>query len=192
MARRSERGAGARRAGVEIRAARRADLPALARLGASLVRLHHAMDPRRFFLAEPLEEGYAWWLGKELANRRAAILVAASRGRVLGYAYGRIVPRDWSLLLDRSGVGVDLFVDPVARGRGVGRKLVEALCLRLRRMGAPRVVIQVAWPNRQARRLFGELGFRPTMAEMTRELEEPGAARRALPRRGVARGRGRG
>lgn len=55
------KGSSRRVAGVEIRPARRADLPALARLGAALVRQHHAMDPRRFFLEEPLEEGYAWF-----------------------------------------------------------------------------------------------------------------------------------
>jgi ribosomal protein S18 acetylase RimI-like enzyme len=163
-------GSSRRVAGVEIRPARRADLPALARLGAALVRQHHAMDPRRFFLEEPLEEGYAWWLEKELRNPRAVILAAAGRGGILGYAYGRIEPRDWNVLRDRSGVGVDLFVEPEARGRGLGRRLVEALCLRLEVMGAPRVVIQAAWPNRGARRLFAALGFRPTMAEMTREL----------------------
>lgn len=180
--------------GAAIREARAADLPALARLGAGLVRLHHAMDPRRFFLQEPLEEGYAWWLGKELRNPRAVVLAAARGGRVLGYAYGRLEPRDWAVLRDRCGVGVDLFVDPSARGRGLGRLLVEALCARLAAMGAPRVVIQVAWPNREARRLFAALGFRPTMAEMSRELApapgEAGASgrRRAPRRRAAARG----
>jgi len=197
MARRaSGKGTVPRAGGVEIREARPADLPALARLGALLVRQHHAMDPRRFFLEEPLEEGYAWWLGKELRNPRAVVLAAAGRDGLRGYAYGRIEPRDWAVLRDRCAVGVDLFVDPGARGRGLGRRMVEALCLRLEAMGAPRVIIQVAWPNRGARRLFAGLGFRPTMAEMTRELggpERPDRARPA-PRRGpaVARRRRRG
>ena len=197
MARRGgRRGAAGSPGGAEIREARAADLPALARLGAELVRLHHAMDPRRFFLQEPLEDGYAWWLGKELENPRAVVLAAARRGRVVGYAYGRLEPRDWAVLRDRCGVGVDLFVEPAARGRGLGRLLVEALCRRLLDLGAPRVVIQVAWPNREARRL----GFRPPLAEMPRELEPapdgeggPGGAagRRAAPRK-VTRRRGRG
>lgn len=175
---------------IDIRQARPADLRALARLGAALVRQHHAMDPRRFFLEEPLERGYAWWLGKELQNPRAVILSAVRRARgsrLVGYAYGRLDPRDWSVLRDRCGTGVDLFVDPGWRGRGVGRRLVEALGQRLAALGAPRLIVQVAWPNRTARGLFAAMGFRPTMVEMTRELEPQGGGSRA--RRGAARRR---
>ena len=49
-----KRGGPGGQGGAEIREARAADLPALASLGAGLVRLHHAMDPRRFFHQEPL------------------------------------------------------------------------------------------------------------------------------------------
>jgi ribosomal protein S18 acetylase RimI-like enzyme len=176
------------------------DLPALARLGAKLAREHHAMDRERFFLPEePLEEGYAWWLGKELRNARAVVLAAARRGRIVGYAYGRIEPRDWTTLRDRCGVGVDLWVEPRARGGGLGAALVEAVALRLAERGAPRVVIDVAARNADAARLFRALGFRETMVEMTREAgaareEGPAPVRRRLRagRRsgGGARGRG--
>jgi ribosomal protein S18 acetylase RimI-like enzyme len=155
---------------LEIREADAADLPALARLGARLAREHHAMDPARFFAPEePLEDGYAWWLGKERANPRAVVLAAARRGRIVGYAYGRIEPRDWNLLRDRCGVGVDIWVEPRARRAGVGSALLEALVAALAGRGAPRVVIHVAARNARAARLFGARGFRETMVELTRE-----------------------
>jgi RimJ/RimL family protein N-acetyltransferase len=160
----------ARAPGPRIRPAARADLRSLARLGAKLAREHHAMDPERFFLPdEPIEDGYAWWLGKELANPRAVVLVATSGSDVIGYAYGRIEPRDWNTLRDRCGVGVDLWVEPRARGGGVGARLVEALADALADLGAERVVIDAAARNPQAARLFERLGFRPTMLELTRE-----------------------
>jgi ribosomal protein S18 acetylase RimI-like enzyme len=141
------------------------------------------MDGARFFLPEePMEEGYGAWLGKELANPQAVVLVAvATRGEMIGYAYGRIEPRDWNTLRDRCGVAVDLWVEPGARGHGTGARLVRALCAALEARGAPRVVLNVAARNPSAARLFERLGFRPTMLEMAREA---GAA--APPSRGRA------
>jgi ribosomal protein S18 acetylase RimI-like enzyme len=158
-----------------LRDARPADLAALARMGARLAREHHTMDPARFFLPEePIESGYAWWLGKELVNPRAAILVAVRRGRVLGYAYGRVERRDWNTLRERCAVGVDLWVEPRARRGGVGRALVDALAQRFASKGQPRLVIQVAARNALARRIFSGTGFRETVVEMARELSPAG------------------
>ncbi|HET6438899.1 MAG TPA: GNAT family N-acetyltransferase [Anaeromyxobacter sp.] len=156
-----------------VRDARQGDLTGLARMGARLAREHHALDPHRFFLPEePIEVGYAWWLGKELANPRAAILVASRRGRLLGYAYGRVERRDWNTLRDRCAVGVDLWVEPRARRGGIGRALVEALVERFARQRQPRMIIQVAARNRLARRAFAGMRFRETLVEMARELAE--------------------
>jgi|SRR6185369_9822621 len=180
---------------VEIRPARSTDLPALGRLGAALARDHHRMDPARFFLEEPMEEGYAWWLGKELANPHAVVLAAVRRGRrgrVVGYAYGRIEGRDWNALRDRCGFAVDLIVEPAARCGGVGRRLLEALADALAAKGAPRIVLEAAAKNRTAQRLFRSLGFRRTMIEMTREVAGAAARRPPVrtPRvRGAARDR---
>ena len=170
---------------MEIRPAGRRDLPALARLGAKLAREHHALDPDRFFAPEePIEEGYAWWLGKELSNPRAVVLAAKAGRAVVGYAYGRIEPREWNTLRDRCGVGVDLWVEPPARGAGLGARLVEALADALGRRGAKRVVIDVAARNPKAARLFARMGFRPTMLEMTRETPPRGKAPRGRAGRG--------
>jgi ribosomal protein S18 acetylase RimI-like enzyme len=177
--------------GIEIRPAGEADVPALARLGAWLARWHHEMDPERFMAPEPLEPGYAWWLGKEVVNPRAVVLAAVRRGRrarVVGYAYGRLEGKDWNTLRDACGVGVDLVVEPRARGGGVGRRLVEELVRRLGERGAPRVVIDVATGNAAGRRFFARLGFRPTMLEMAREVPagdvRRGKGRAARPGRG--------
>jgi ribosomal protein S18 acetylase RimI-like enzyme len=176
--------------GVAVRSALPGDLRACARLGARLARWHHQMDPRRFFVVPSLEEGYAWWLGKERRNPGAVVLAAVrrSRGRerVVGYAYGRIEPRDWNTLRDRCGVGIDLIVEPASRRRGVGRLLVDELVRRLAEKGAPRVVIQVAARNGKARGVFAGLGFRPTMLEMAieaRPARRAGAGPRPSPRR---------
>jgi ribosomal protein S18 acetylase RimI-like enzyme len=178
------------RAPFHVRPAAARDLPACARLGVALTQLHHALDPRRFFVVPDMRAGYAWWLGKELKRRAVVILVAVrpavrGRERVLGYAYGRIEPRDWMTLRESCGVGVDLMVDPEAQGQGVGPALLEALVSALAERGAPRVVLQVATGNPRAQRVFRLHGFRPTMIEMTRELPV-GATPASTARRGGA------
>jgi ribosomal protein S18 acetylase RimI-like enzyme len=153
-----------------VRPAAATDMPAVARLAARLVRQHHAWDPQRFLCMEPVEPGYERWLTHELDDEDAVIFVAERAGRVIGYAYGRLEERDWNALLDAHGGLHDVLVDEAARGAGVGAALVEAVCARLRALGAPRVVLMSAAPNVAAQRLFARLGFRSTMVEMTREL----------------------
>ena len=142
----------------------------MAHLAAQLVRQHHAFDPRRFFLQEPVERGYEWWLGRELHREGALILVAERSGTIVGYTYATIEERDWNLLLDAHAGLHDIFVDVEARGAGVGAALLEATLAEVGRLGAPRVVLMSAAQNAPAQRLFARLGFRTTMVEMTREV----------------------
>lgn len=159
-----------------IRRAAAADMPVVARFAGQLVRFHHALDPQRFLLVEPLEPGYGWWLSQELLNDKAVILVAedpekaGAEGGLLGYAYGRVEERDWNALLDACGALHDIYVAEEARGRGIGELLVEAIGRELAALGAPRMVLSTAVQNAAAQRLFRRLGFRDTMIEMTREL----------------------
>lgn len=155
---------------MEIRRARAADLPAVSRLAAELVRLHHRYDPPRFLLIEPVEDGYQWFFSKEIKRRGAVILVAEDAGRIVGYAYGTMEGRNWNDLLDACGKLNDLYVDATARRHGTGRALVTAMFAELRQKGAPRVVLLSAWKNPEAHAFFESLGFRRTMVEMTAEL----------------------
>ena len=154
---------------MQIRACRQDDLPAVARLAAKLVHQHHAFDAARFFLPERVEEGYAWWFGRELARAEVVLLVAELDGRLAGYVYARLEERDWNALLDACGALHDVWVEPEARRAGVASALVGAALGALAEKGAPRVVLHTAAKNEGAQRFFEKLGFRQTMIEMTRE-----------------------
>jgi ribosomal protein S18 acetylase RimI-like enzyme len=148
-----------------------ADLDAVSVLAAELVRLHHRWDATRFFLAKNLESGYRWWLGTQLERDDTILLVAEIGGEIAGYFYGSLEERDWALLLDEHGAVHDVFVDSRFRRRGVARALmVEAIHL-FEARGAKRVVLGTAKQNAEGQALFEALGFRPTMIEMTRDLE---------------------
>lgn len=157
---------------IRIRPAEQNDLPALGRMGAGMVRFHHAFDDARFILPEGIEDGYGWWLGRELENPDAVILVAEEEegGKIVGYTYGTVEDTNWSLLLGPHAGFHDLWVESDARGSGTGRRLVDATLKRLRAMGARQVVLMTAVQNEVAQRLATSLGFRKTMIEMTKEL----------------------
>ena len=155
-----------------IRPATRADLPAIGRLGALLVRTHHDFDPARFLAATPeTESGYGWFLGTQLKKPDVVVLVAERDGEVVGYTYAGVEGVDYMSLRGPAGVLHDIVVDPAHRGAGVGRTLLDATLAWLEARGAPRVVLSTAERNEAAQRLFARAGFRRTMVEMTRELE---------------------
>ena len=158
-------------ASVDIRPAVPADLPAIGRLGALLVRTHHDFDPRRFIAATPqTEHRYASFLGTQLDEPNIVILVAVRDSEVLGYTYAGVEGPDYMSLRGPAGALYDIVVDPAHRGHGVGRTLLDATLGMLEARGAPRVVLSTAERNEAAQRLFARAGFRRTMLEMTREL----------------------
>jgi ribosomal protein S18 acetylase RimI-like enzyme len=154
-----------------IRPATRDDLPALGRLGARLMHVHHDFDRRRFL--EPgadADEGYAWFLGTLVDDSDSLLLAAVDEGIIVGYLYAAIEPRSWQMLLDEAGHVHDVIVDDTARGHGVASALVDAALAWMRMRGVPRVVLHTAEQNTRAQRLFERLGFRRTMVEMTKEI----------------------
>jgi GNAT superfamily N-acetyltransferase len=154
-----------------IRRATEGDLPALGELGALLLQVHYGFDPERFLKPDAdAAAGYAWFLGTQLANDSAVVLVAEKRGHVLGYVYAGIEPQSWKELREEAGFIHDVAVVERGRRGGVATALIDAAFAWFRERGVPRVLLWVAEQNRDAHRLFASRGFRRTMVEMTKEL----------------------
>jgi len=164
-----------------VREAAVADVPALAALGAELIRFHQRLDAQRFEILSPqLEAGYCRFLEGRLNDARAVVLLAECEAvqegssscshEVVGYAFGQIEGPSWPDLLGVHGKFHDLMVRSDRRGLGVGTALVRSMLEHLRARGAPRVVLMTAWANGNARVFFEKLGLRPTMVEMTADV----------------------
>src|SRR5262249_6371893 len=130
---------------VSIRPAAPADLQAIGRLGALLVRMHHELDPDRFIAAAPgTEHAYGSFLGTQLDKPSIVVLVAEREGEVVGYTYAGVEGTDYMSLRGPAGALYDIVVDPAHRGQGIGRMLLDATLDVLRAKGAPRVVLSTA------------------------------------------------
>ena len=106
---------------------------------------------------------------------RVATFVAVGDGRHLASATGLWLERDEPALL------VAMWVEPPARGRGLGRSLAEAVCAWAERIGARSVELDVREHNRHAIDLYTRAGFAvvggPHPAEAAPELNELRMAR---------------
>lgn len=79
-------------------------------------------------------------------------LVAEEQGRLLGLAH-YLYHRSTTLLAPICYLQ-DLYTDEAARGRGVGRALIEAVYAQARQAGSARVYWQTQQGNATARRLY--------------------------------------
>jgi ribosomal protein S18 acetylase RimI-like enzyme len=162
-----------------IRRATSADLPSVGRLGALLVQQHHDFDRRRFLAPNPrTPHHYAEFLASQLDDPDVLLLVAEQDGHVIGYAFTAMEGYDYKSLRGPAALLHDLLVDPDHRGHGVGGRLLDETLSIVQMRGARQIVLSTAERNEPAQRLFARMGFRRTMIEMTRELDEFEAATR--------------
>jgi len=156
-----------------VRRATPPDLPEIGRLGALLVEEHYNFDPQRFLAPRPRTPAdYAAFISTQLEDPNKTVLVADDDGNVVGYAYGAVEGYDFLALRGPAGVLHDVIVDPQHRGRGIGRLLLGTTLDFFKSRGVPRVVLSTAEQNEAAQRLFASMGFRRTMIEMTRDLND--------------------
>ncbi len=81
-----------------------------------------------------------------------AFAVDGADGRLAGYALASVVADEGEIL--------NLAVDPEARRRGLGHRLLDAMLAMFRREGVASVFLEVRPSNADALRMYQEAGFR--------------------------------
>ena len=132
-----------------IRFVSKADVPAL-------------LDIYRHYISTIVTFEYVLPGGEEFARRVDAVsqvypyLVLEQDGRVLGYAYAHPIAQraayGW-------GAELSIYLHPDAAGKGLGRRLYQALIDLLRLQGVRTVYGLVASPNSASENLHTSLGF---------------------------------
>lgn len=95
----------------------------------------------------------------ERLELRESIVLLAEGADVGAVGFVQMYPGFSSLSAARTFVLYDLFVDPQARQRGVGRRLMEAAAREARARGAVSLVLSTAKTNERAQRLYESLGW---------------------------------
>jgi GNAT superfamily N-acetyltransferase len=133
---------------VTVRPARRDDLARLAEL----------FDQYRMFYAQPSRRQRAEaFLAERIAKQDSLIYVAEHGGRIEGFM--QLYPSFSSLSMGPILVFNDLFVDPEARGQGVGAALLETAHKLAEETGAAHMTLATARDNRQAIELYSRMGW---------------------------------
>jgi len=156
---------------VTIRKARHADEQQLRALYEILDSYHCRALPGLF--REPDDPVAARDIATSLADPEALLLVAEVDGTVGGLAGARVVEvsgNDAVYLPRRFGYVDDMVVLPELQGRGVGRKLLEAIEEWAREQGADTLELTVFEFNAGARGLYERSGFETLQRRMRKRL----------------------
>ena len=100
----------------------------------------------------------------DTAVRFGSAVIAEERGDVLGFACGVMQGV-------RVGDLTELYVRPIARGRGIARALVRAVVVGLRERGATFVTGGVAPDNARARAFYDKAGFRTVELRLVVDID---------------------
>lgn len=172
-----------------IRAATADDVPAILPMVRAICALHEARDPERFRVLPDVVDRYARWLPERARDPRSVLIVAqrnesdvgpapgalADSGALAGFVVGTVEPEIPIFWVPECGWIHDLWVEPAARRRGVGKLLAQAATDRFRDIGVKQVRLHTGAFNDAARAMFTECGFRVSVVEMLRAFP-PGRA----------------
>jgi len=146
----------------QVRRASEADLPSAAAL----------FDGYRQFYAQRADYALAdAFLRERFANKDSALFLAIEPQSGEGLGFVQLYPSFSSVAARRLWILNDLFVDPAARRRGVGRALLETAREFAASTGAVRLVLSTSATNRVARALYESFGYKKDDVFLVYKLE---------------------
>jgi GNAT superfamily N-acetyltransferase len=150
---------------VAVRRAAKEDAAKIAEFSVALAEQHFGYDHRRFTRLITRDGAAAFYRGRMEAES-AAVFVAETDGRMVGFAYLEYEPVLYAELATRVAWLHDIYVEPDARHGGAGRDLIDAVTDEAKRQGADKVLLSVSEKNSKGKYFFERNGFSTTMHEM--------------------------
>lgn len=158
---------------ITIRRATPDDADRIGEMWEQLARYHHQIDSR---LPDAAANGallYAQRILNRLNDSHTCTLVAERDGEVVGYVLGVIVDMVPEMFVQaKGGFLADIYVEPSARQKGVGRALVQTLSEWFRARGASYYEWSVAASNPAGRAFWQAMGGREVMLRLRADLQQ--------------------
>ncbi len=157
---------------MEIRIAKRTDIPQLKRLLLQVGGVHHDIRPDIFREGALKYDDAA--LAELLKDASKPIWAAMEGETMLGYCFCQWREyRGSGALTDRTEIYIDdLCVDEACRGKGVATALYRHVCGVARAQGCQFVTLNVWCDNDSAMRFYEKMGLRPRSIMMEMPMEE--------------------
>lgn len=156
-----------------VRPATPADVPGVLPMVRELCALHRSWDFARFSIRDDAEGMYAEWLPKRANDPRSVFLVAEraieGRAALCGFIIGTTEQNLRIYTLSEFAYLHDLWVDPAARGLGIGGRLIDEAVSRFTAMGISQIRGETALANEHARAMLMRHGFRIGTIDVVRD-----------------------
>ena len=153
-----------------IRAGRREDAEAAARLWMQSAEEHTSHDPV-YATAPGAEKTMRRFLADMASSSYSFLFVAVTEGRTVGFISGELrqgsptfLPKTWASV-------DDVFVEPDHRNRGMGHALLQSVEAWAQKRDADGISLQVAAANARGRKFYDDLGFREISVYEVLEFE---------------------
>lgn len=154
----------------EIRDAKEEDWPKIRRMMVDLRRFESQYDPT-YSVDNKTLESVGMWAESELGKNVGTTIVAAEDDALIGFACGWIEKKPTHLYTERRmGYFSYLFVTEDFRGRGVGRRLAEAILDFFRQKNIRFVTVGTHIENLASQELYHNLGFKEIMVNLLCDL----------------------
>ena len=150
----------ARTRSIVLRAAMRRDVALVAHAGAAAAVAEHRLIPDIASPRHDVRAARRYW-GRAIASPRTRLFVAVCGTQLLGVIGVDLIVSKHRLAHVRRRIYLhSLFIEPSARRLGLARRLTRLALDWGRGRGATQARLEMAAPNRSARRLYESAGFR--------------------------------
>lgn len=154
---------------MKIRPATPSDVQVIVDMERKLLR-YHALKSKYFKPVPDAEKKFEKYLRGLIGKKDAAVFVAQSDDKQVGYLIARVFEDPPVLKIRRKGVITDIFVERGYRKRGIGQKLIERALKWFRKQNLQFAELSVYVKNISGKIFWKRMGFEDHMTIMRKKI----------------------